>query len=207
MIWYVAISDAGEIMAAGTAASADEASADAGGEGQVLVGSEFAGADPDIHYVKNGELRDYPARPSPWHIFDFAAEAWIIADLTEARAAALRDVLKRTSLKRAEFVTDAVGQDVSYRRKYEQALAYQAEAQPDEADYPRFQAEAARRGVSVADVAASVVAKGQAWELADNAIDEARSVASEAIAVAQALDEIEAAIAVHAMTLEAIKDD
>jgi hypothetical protein len=42
-----------------------------------------ATASPRVNYIKNGEVRTYPEVPSPYHVFDYQAEAWVDPRTTE----------------------------------------------------------------------------------------------------------------------------
>lgn len=205
MINYVAINESGEIVASGIALDETEAKEDAGGEGEVLVGPQFEGVDSETHYLKKGKICKYPERPSSWHTFNFDKEVWEISDITEARNSALQTVARRTSLKRSEFITDVAGQETSYKRKFLQALAYQRESKPSRNKYNSFKKEANLRGISIPELVSKVIDKGRAWEVASEAIEEARFVANLKIGKAEDLRGIELVLEKHAKALEAIK--
>ena len=85
-------------------------------EGSVLRNPP-EGFDFDTHYVDGGEVKPYPEKPSPRHVFDYAAKAWVLpasalADAKKDKCEALRKACRRAII--AGFTSDALGSEHTY---------------------------------------------------------------------------------------------
>lgn len=103
-------------------------------------------------------------------------------DAREARLYAQID--REAGVFRKRFITDVPGQQQTYAEKEGEARAWTEEADPD--DFPFLAAEAAVRGVPIADVAALVIATADAWRLLGAAIEGARMGGKAAVTAAKA---------------------
>ena len=90
MINYIAVTELGEIVSAGVAMTEEEAFLDASSEGQVLCGPEYSGISPNLYYIKDGELKEYPDRPRTNYSFDFTSETWFDPTTLEEMADIVR---------------------------------------------------------------------------------------------------------------------
>ncbi|WP_444461601.1 hypothetical protein [Rhodobacter capsulatus] len=103
----------------------------------------------DTHYIKNGEFREYPPRPSDAHIFNSHDETWfdprtidqIAAELVAYRLRAFASVNRHASDARKRYITDIAGQDMLYLRKEAEAAAFLKDTAPDLQMYPLIAAE------------------------------------------------------------------
>lgn len=102
-------------------------------------------------------------------------------DAREARLHAQID--REAGVFRKRFITDVPGQQQTYAEKEREARAWTADADP--ADFPFLAAEAAARDVSIADVAALVIATADAWRLLGAAIEGARMGSKAAVTAAK----------------------
>lgn len=71
----------------------------------------------DTHYVAGGAVHAIPAKPSPRHVFDYAAKAWTLpgsalADAKKDKCDELRKACRRAII--AGFVSDALGSAHTY---------------------------------------------------------------------------------------------
>ena len=69
------------------------------------------------HYVDGGEVKPYPEKPSPRHVFDYAAKAWTLpgsalADAKKDKCDELRKACRRAII--AGFTSDALGSEHTY---------------------------------------------------------------------------------------------
>lgn len=85
---------------------------------------------------------------------------------------------------RTRFITDVPGQQQTYAEKEKEARAWTVESDP--ADFPFLSAEAAARGVTIAEVAALVIATADAWRNLGAAIEGARMGAKAGVSAARA---------------------
>ena len=90
MINYIAVNGQGLVIISGTAMNEAEAILDVGNEGTALIGSEYEGARPNRHYIKDNVLRECPPAPSSRHEFDCASEVWVDVTTDEESAAIIR---------------------------------------------------------------------------------------------------------------------
>lgn len=104
---------------------------------------------------------------------------------------------------RRRFITDVPGQMGTYLVKEAQARAWVATASPDPAEHPHLALEAEATGMSVADVAALVIATADHWRLLDARIEAARRGA---IVAVQAAETPEAKLAAAEVDWAAVLD-
>lgn len=86
---------------------------------------------------------------------------------------------------RKQFITTAPGQEMTYLQKRQEAEAYVAGADP--LTVPMLAAEADAMGVSIADLAATVIAKSAEWEQLGAAIEGLRMQAKKAVTEADTI--------------------
>lgn len=106
--------------------------------------------------------------------------------LADQKAAAMVAVDTAAEAARLRYITPGAGQALEYVATETEARAYGAAVSPVAADYPYLAAEVAAQGgaVSMADVAAAVIAQADAWRPAGALIKELRRGAKIAIAAA-----------------------
>lgn len=104
---------------------------------------------------------------------DFAIHEASLHGLIDAEAGAFR----------TRFITDVPGQQQTYAEKEAEARAWSAN--PD-GTYPFLAAEAAARSISVADVAAEIIATADAWRGLGALIEATRIAAKRAVTAARA---------------------
>lgn len=126
---------------------------------------------------------------------------WPNLDLAPLRAALAIEVDQQAEQVRLRFLTPGAGQAMTYTRKEAEARAFVADAG---AATPFLAAEAPARGMTVAELAAEVIALADAWCLIGSAIEGLRMGAKTAIARAATLGEIVAAARV---SWEEVLDD
>lgn len=114
-------------------------------------------------------------------------------NLDPVRAAMFEKVDAEAEQQRLRFITGGDGQAMTYLRKEAQARAYLADPN---ADVPTLVKEAAATGQTVAEVAALIVARADAWAAIGDDIEAARLGAKKAIADAANIAEIHAAATV-----------
>jgi len=119
--------------------------------------------------------------------------AWQV-DLSSVKAAAATKVSDDAEALRARFLTPGAGQAMTYVRKEAEARAWTDGA--DEAAFPFLNAEATACGMTVADLAATVIAQADAWVRIGSAIEALRRGAFVAIGEAGTIEAIETAAAV-----------
>ena len=85
-------------------------------DGTVMMNSP-PGVGFESHYVDGSEVKPYPEKPSPRHVFDYAAKAWVLpasalADAKKDKCEALRKACRRAII--AGFTSDALGSEHTY---------------------------------------------------------------------------------------------
>ncbi|WP_411838565.1 hypothetical protein [Paracoccus sp. ME4] len=120
------------------------------------------GTDPNILYLKDGDLKFIPPRPQGhhWH-FDRVSEAWIDprtpadleAELVGARLAAIAAINAAAGQIRRLYVTDIPGQEALYLMKEAEARAWVASADPDPMQFPLISAEVGITATTADEVA------------------------------------------------------
>ena len=85
-------------------------------DGTVLLNPP-PGVGLSTHYVDGGEVKPYPEKPSPRHVFDYAAKAWTLpgsalADAKKDKCDELRKACRAAII--AGFVSDALGSAHTY---------------------------------------------------------------------------------------------
>jgi hypothetical protein len=118
----------------------------------------------------------------------------IVNDLAVLKVAASARVNASAEAVRAQFLTPGAGQAMTYVRKEAEARAWTDGA--DEAAFPFLAAEATACGMTVAALAAIVIAQADTWVRIGSAIEALRRAALVAIETAETLQEIEGAQAV-----------
>ena len=204
MIYYIITDSNGAILGTGTAVSEADAIESGSDFGEVLCGDRFENVDPEKHYLKQGQLTEYPPRPSLHHEFNFDAESWDIFDLEAAQKEALAQVDLVAGVKRQKFITVSPGQDMTYARKLERAKEYANTANPVDTDFPFLKMEADATGLTVYELTQVVLNMDAFWEAAGSQIEAARRRAAETIKSASTLTEITEAQAFMTSELEAI---
>lgn len=106
-------------------------------------------------------------------------------DLDEARAFYLAEADRKAEAERSRYITPGNGQAMTYEDKHREAVA---------GDGPLLRAEAEALEMTVAEVAASVLAARAQWEQAGARIEAARLKAKKQIRQAQTPAEMHAAV-------------
>lgn len=115
-------------------------------------------------------------------------QKWVIRNRTSDEFAAYeRDLHLQIDAAagafRTRFITDVPGQQQTYAEKEAEARAWTSEADP--ADFPFLTAEAAARGVPIADVVALVIGTANAWRVLGAAIEGTRMGAKAGVTAAR----------------------
>ena len=121
-------------------------------------------------------------------------------DFAALRAGMAANVDEQAEQVRQQFLTPGAGQAMTYTRKEAEARAWTAESS---IPTPFLSAEAAARGMTVADLAAEVIQFADAWTLIGSAIEGRRMGAKAAIGTAGNLGAIVAAGTVDWSTIGA----
>lgn len=113
-----------------------------------------------------------------------------VADLSTLRARAVAAIDTAAERARSRYLTPGAGQAMTYQRKEAEARAFLADAG---AETMFLSAEAPARAMSVAALAAEVVAQADAWAEVGSAIEALRMGAKAQVAAAATPDAIAAA--------------
>ena len=70
---YIQYGDFGEVLCVGSAPD----SADLSSMGNTITVGSIVGVGAETHYVQNGELIPFPAKPSPHHEWDWTTKSWL----------------------------------------------------------------------------------------------------------------------------------
>ena len=116
-----------------------------------------------------------------------------VVQLAVARARCIAKIDVDAEAARAPFLTPGTGQAMTYTYKAAEAKAWSAD---NAAPTPFLSAEALARGMTIADLAAEVLASIGAWTAIGARIEAARMGAKVAIAAAGDIDAIEAAVTI-----------
>jgi hypothetical protein len=84
---YIQYGDFGKILCVGSAPD----SADLSNMGNTITVGSIVGVGAETHYVQNGELVPFPAKPSPHHEWDWTTKSWL-PNLDAARESKLQQV-------------------------------------------------------------------------------------------------------------------
>ena len=107
------------------------------------------------------------------------------SDLDEAKAFYLGEADRKAEAERSRYITPGNGQAMTYEAKHREAL---------EGDGPLLRAEADALEMTVAEVAASVLAARAQWEEAGAQIEAARLKAKKQLRQAQTASEMHAVV-------------
>jgi hypothetical protein len=149
--------------------------------------------EPRLHRVIDGQVVPKPAAE-----MDAAAVA-------DAQKRARVEIFRAVGQKRREFITDLPAQTEVYRRKEAEARAYLADPSPDMADYPRLSDEVGLTAPTADDLAALWVSMADAWDAADRAVEKARMTAKAAVASAETVADVDAALAALRGALDVVQ--
>ena len=122
---------------------------------------------------------------------DNALDEALPPPLGEVRKNALRAVDTAAEKARLTFITPGDGQAMTYAQKEAEADALLADASPDAASYPFLAACLGVDGDTLADVAAVVRARRDAWRTIGADIERRRLLAKQTVSTATTLTEIE----------------
>ncbi|WP_449221147.1 hypothetical protein [Tistrella mobilis] len=127
------------------------------------------------------------------------------AQLADARARALRDIDVAAAAARGRHATTAAGQDGVYQIKADQAQAWMAAGQPEDASpWALLTVEAAARGMTVPALVAEIIATRDAWIAILAQIEGARMAGKDAVRAASSVAAITGAAGVALATLRGI---
>ena len=102
-------------------------------------------------------------------------------DLETAKARARQVIDEAAERVRARVVTPGAGQAMVYERKAQEAEALQEDPDPQSADYPILAASVGIEGATLADVAAVVIARRDAWRALAGQVEAVRLTAKQAV--------------------------
>ena len=91
---YIQYGDFGEVLCVGSAPDG----ADLSNMGNTITVGSIAGVGAETHYVQNGELVPFPAKPSPHHEWDWPTKSWL-PNLDAARESKLQQVATELSTR------------------------------------------------------------------------------------------------------------
>jgi len=172
------------------------------------VAIDLSGFDPAIADVrwfgtaglvtyKEGGDEDGPAvtritSAAPYQGFVDAAQAAITAEdtpvpptLDEHRASAAAYIDAEAGRARAQFITVAPGQEMTYLEKVTQARAFGADPDPDVEDYPLIYGEIGITGESAVEVAGVILGRYAQWQQIGAVIEAMRLTAKRDVAAAE----------------------
>lgn len=135
--------------------------------GMIYAGGAFGAAPP-------------PPPPTPEQLAELKSRAKTMVDADAER-------------ERLRYITPGEGQVLTYLRKVEQARAAITAANPQPADYPLLAATIGLDGVTVTEVAQTILAMDAAWEQIGAAIEQVRMTAKAAIDAAADVAALQAA--------------
>ncbi|TWD54493.1 hypothetical protein FB480_103404 [Agrobacterium vitis] len=92
---------------------------------------------------------------------------------------------KLAEVERLKYITGGVGQAMTYQQKAAEAIAYLAATNPVAKDYPLLSAEVGLTGKTLSDVATTVKAAFEQWQLIGAAVEKVRLGAKKAIGEAK----------------------
>lgn len=146
---------------------------------------------------------DTPVRPSEVEVDISGSEPVLIyldqtaldvRDFWMHKEQASYEVLLASEGARKHFITSMTGQDAIYQAKYNEAVAYQADASPDMANYPFLSAEIGITAANASDLATLWIQLRNGWVDAAAAIEKARLTANAAVQAATTKAELDATI-------------
>lgn len=143
----------------------------------------------DSWYLSGSEVRARPTRPSLYHHWSPTDEVWV-EDIEELRAETITEIDRTSEVYRARSITGGSGQVMTYEAKYQEAIRH-----PSGTSFPFLSAEARALGVSVSEVADSVVKARAQWESIGAQIEAARLKAKSAARKAKTSEGVRAAVA------------
>jgi hypothetical protein len=115
--------------------------------------------------------------------------------IEETKASAIAEIDQKAGQERAKHITVAPGQDMTYERKFNQAVAFQADPAPTPAKYPAIYNEVGITAADAAGVAAVVIGMNNGWGPLADAIERGRLRAKKQVSEATTLAAIDAALA------------
>lgn len=107
-------------------------------------------------------------------------------EIDRARAGAVAEVNAITNETRLRYITGIAGQEMTYREKEREAAAYLAAPSdpPDAAVVPFLIAEAAKKGITVYQLAQAVLYFSEQWRQLGPVIEAGRTSSNDAITAA-----------------------
>lgn len=157
--------------------------------------------------VTVAEVESLPAGCAPGWSYDGESFGAPAVDLAAIRAAAHVEIDHMAGSVRASVLTMVPGQEMTYLRKEDQARAYLADGDPDDADYPLLQASvgadafpaghpnAGQLVATVAEAAAVVMMVSAAWTSLGAVIERVRLRGKRLVTLAETPDQVAAATA------------
>lgn len=160
------------------------------GFGEAIIEGWF---DKNVFYIDQGAAVEKPPRPSETHDFDYQAKAWVNNEaeyLPDLKAAALARIDEMRGRARLKYITDLPGQDSMYMAKREEAVAYLADPDPDDNQYPLIKSEIGETSPDGYSVAQIFLNLNDLWREAAGAIDAACFAAKREVQDAIAANDI-----------------
>lgn len=168
---------------------------------------DLSGFDPDVAEVQwfgaagivtyktggdeNGARTERITSAAAYAGFIAAAEAEITAQdtpvpptLNDHKASAAAWIDAKAGEARAQFITVAPGQEMTYLEKVTQARAFGADPDPDIEDYPLLYGEIGITGESAAEVAGVILGRYAQWQQIGATIEATRLTAKRDVAAA-----------------------
>lgn len=116
---------------------------------------------------------------------DFEPQTLVIPSLDSVKAGLKARIDSLAETERLQYITDGVGQAMTYQQKSAEATAYLAATNPVASDYPMLSAEVGTTGETLADVATVIKAAFEQWQMIGAAIEKVRLSAKKAISDAE----------------------
>lgn len=146
-----------------------------------LLGS----VNPATCYVRNGEVKSYPEKPSDFMTFDFETEEWVDArgegeitlHLNEAKQDRIFLINEKIGRVRQNFITSLPGQDMIYLRKEQEARAYLLDEDPIMTNYPMLSAEVGVTAETAYQIAQIWLYMSNSWQVIAAQLEGLRLVA------------------------------
>lgn len=150
-------------------------------------------ADGKVLRAGTCQDQDFAGQAQPGEgVVEATNDATVVAEvnLNPVRATLLTAIDDAAEATRQQFITPGAGQAMTYLRKEAEAHAYVADSG---APTPFLTAEATARGITVAALAAEVIARAAAWTTIGPKIEAARMGAKEAVKDAANIADMHAA--------------
>jgi hypothetical protein len=140
------------------------------------------------------QMRDGEGNPLPIDTMSAMLRRRWGDDLAQVRAGALAEIDAAAEVARGAFITRGAGQAMEYLATEAEARAFNAGA-PGPFPFLAAERDALGNGVTLAQVAAEVLAQAGAWQVVGAAIKRTRRAGKLAVEAAATVEEVAAALA------------